>query len=152
LKKAEFTEYGKLFTGIMLVILLLIQVSFFTQSGSNPLSLVPYIILTALFLFLIVAFYKLTIKIESDRINFVYGIGFIKITKKIETITAIQKLKTPWYWGLGIRITPNGWLYNIQSRETLDISYTINGKAERILIGSNQRDELRKAVSFIQDE
>ncbi len=151
MKKAEFTEYGKLFTGIILVVLILIQWSYFAQTGSKPLTLTPYVILSILFVFILSAFYKLTIKVDSDRICFVYGIGLVKVTKKIDTIKSIKELKTPWYWGLGIRMTPNGWLYNIQSREALELTYTINGTENRILIGSNQRTELRKAVSFVQE-
>lgn len=146
MKEVKFTEYGKLFSAIMLIVLALIALSYFSQAGSEPLTFTPFILLSLLFSFLILLFYKLTITIEKGKLTFIYGIGLIKITKKIDTINSIEELKTPWYWGLGIRMTPKGWLYNIQSRETLEINYTKDGKKANLLIGSNQRGELKASI------
>jgi len=51
-------------------------------------------------------------------------------------------LVSPWYWGLGIRITPKGMLYNIQSRKALALRYVYQGKEKEILIGSKDRSQL----------
>jgi len=143
MKGTEFTELGTLLISIMMVVLCLIQWSYFSQSGSNPLTFAPYLFLTGLFLLITLLFYKLTVSVSSNDITLSYGIGFIKITKQIDEIISIEELITPWYWGLGIRMTPKGWLYNIQSRKALEVIYLKDQKEKKFLVGSDKREKLK---------
>jgi len=147
MKEIKFTETGTLLIVIFLVVLGFVQWSYFSQYGSKPLTLTPYLILTGLFSLILLLFYKLTIQVGKNKLEFIYGIGMIKITKKIDNILSIEELKTPWYWGLGIRMTPKGWLFNIQSRESLCINYMFNGKENRILVGSKDREMLKNSLA-----
>lgn len=75
-----------------------------------------------------------------------YGIGLIRIRFKIDKLEATQIIKTPWYYGLGIRVTPKGMLYNIQGSKAVEIKYLGNGKSKSVMIGTAEPELLVKAL------
>ena len=97
-------------------------------------------VLVVLSLFL---FYKLTVVIKDKTINIKFGLGLIRKTFKINEIKSCQIVKTPWFWGWGIRLIPNGWLFNVSGFYSVELSMK-NGAVYRI--GTDESEILLKNV------
>jgi hypothetical protein len=122
------THYKQTQFGVLLnVILGLISITtigfFLFQIGKNPIPLIPTLGLISLFLLIILSFYKLTITITDEKIEAKFGVGFIKRSLLLSEIdySTIEKIKTPALYGIGIRITPNGTLYNVKIGSAIKI-------------------------------
>lgn len=116
--------------------------------GNNPLTLNVYIIFTSIFVLVLLIFYRLKIRVDNSGIHIIYGIGLIHIKIKPEKINHVRVVATPWYYGLGIRVTDKGMLYNIQGTNAIEISYT-KGNIKTVQIGSNDALILKQFIDKI---
>ncbi|WP_298325807.1 hypothetical protein [uncultured Dokdonia sp.] len=86
---------------------------------------VPYTLIACCFLFIVILllFYKLEISITNQYAIASFGVGLLykKIAINDLDITTARGVKTPWYWGIGIRFTPEGTLYNTHTGGNLHI-------------------------------
>jgi len=126
------------FSWILIIVLLPILTGLFIsykyQLGNNPLSLVPMVILESFFLFLFLLFYRLKISLTKSQIMISYGIGLIKIRIQQKEIESTKLVRNHWYYGLGIRVIPNGILYNAHGLDAVEL--TFKGKRNIIRISS----------------
>jgi len=63
-----------------------------------------------------------------------YGIGLIKIRIQQKEIESTKLVRNHWYYGLGIRVIPNGILYNAHGLDAVEL--TFKGKRNIIRISS----------------
>lgn len=140
------TQKGWLLYSIFSVILVFMFFAYLNQSGSNPIPLWPFIFLIVLFLIIIGLFYRLRIVINSGVIRVIYGVGLIKFVFKPEIVNSVEVINTPWWYGLGIRFTPKGMLYNIQGSKAIRINYTEGGIAKNVMLGSPEPERLREFI------
>ena len=99
------------------------------------------------FLLLILMFYKLTIEVYEGKIKLIYGIGLIQFRKTILAYVDVAEVKTPWYYGYGIRLTPMGWLYNIQGSQAIRLTYIGADKIQKnIIIGTQFPNRLMTCI------
>lgn len=86
---------------------------------------IPYTLIACclLFIVILILFYKLEIIITSRYAIASFGIGLLykKIAINELDITTARGVKIPWYWGIGIRFTPEGTLYNTHTAGNLHI-------------------------------
>ncbi len=144
--KYRKTQMGWVATGTFLPVILFLFLGYVNQWGNNPLPLIPFLVLTGLFIVIASLFYKLTIELDQSVLKLIYGIGLIRITFKIDQLEATKIIKTPWYWGLGIRTTPKGMLYNIQGSKAIKIEYISNGKSKLVMVGTPEPERLIQAL------
>lgn len=144
--KYKKSQTGWIIIGILVPVILFFFLIYVSQWGDNPLPFIPFIVLVVIFVIIIALFYKLTIEFDGSVLKLSYGIGLIRIRFKIDKLIETQIIKTPWYYGLGIRITPKGMLYNIQGSKALDIKYISNGKNKKIMVGSSEPERLKQAL------
>ena len=90
-------------------------------------------------------FYGMTTKIDDERIVISLGIGLIKETIEINEIRSMDIVKNPWYVGWGVRLIPNGTLYNAAGLESLELKF--KGTKEVIRIGTKNPTQLRSEIS-----
>lgn len=100
----------------------------------------PVIIILGVVSFL---FHSLNIKVNASEINWSFGPGFWKKTVKIESISSVNVIKTKWYYGLGIRYIPSGWLYTVSGTTAIQLDLRDGTK---INLGTNDPDNLVKAI------
>ena len=92
-------------------------------------------------------FYKLTIQVYEGEIKLIYGIGLIQFRKTILAYDDVAEVKTPWYYGFGIRLTPMGWLYNIQGSQAIRLTYIGADKIQKnIIIGTQFPNRLMRCI------
>ena len=111
--------------------------------GKDPIAnLVIYIVLAIL----VVAgflFSSLTVMVDRDTIAWHFGPGFWKKTIARSDIASIEQIKTKWWWGYGIRMTPKGWMYNVAGNQAVALNLK-TGKT--VLIGADEPDKLARAL------
>jgi hypothetical protein len=114
------------------------------QWGNNPIDVYSYIFFMTLFSGIILAFYGITIIVTDKHLQIKFGIGFY--TKKIDlaSINTVTIVRTPFCYGYGIRIIPNGLLYNLGRKYAIEIK--IKKKKQVIQIGTNDLEKLYEAV------
>lgn len=88
-------------------------------------------------------FVTLAVLIDSDCIEIRFGIGIIRKKFYLKDIVTYNIVKNPWYYGWGIHITPNGWLYNVSGSSAVEITMK-NGRKYRI--GTVVPNELEQAI------
>ena len=144
--KYKKSQVGWVAMGIFAPVILFLYLAYANQWGNNPLPFVPFLLLSGLFIIICSLFYKLTIELDESTLKLIYGVGLIRIKFKIDKIEHIEIIKTPWYYGLGIRITPKGMLYNIQGSRAVEIKYVSNGKSKSVMIGTLEPERLKQAL------
>jgi len=119
-----------------------IGISYLYQWGNSPIPLIPTIIIEVIFIGIILLMYQLKITIDDSKISILLGIGLIKksILLKNIAITSMKKVSIPWYYGIGIRLTPYGMLYNVQPGSALLIHS--KNKQRSILVGTKDAKKL----------
>ena len=134
-----------------------------TQIGTiqiwASLASVGFILLTTLFIggiwityvvaaFLLVAlvlFGSLTVMVRKDDIHIRFGLfGVVRKTIPLGYVTAVTTVKNPWYYGWGIRWTPDGPLYNIAGEGGVML---VLSDGKKIRIGSDEPEQLAGAIS-----
>ena len=88
-------------------------------------------------------FWCLEVKVGTDGILLSYG--FVLINKKIQRqqILQVEVVRNSCWYGLGIRLTPHGWMWNISGLDAIKLTYQ---DGNRFRIGTNQPQELYQAL------
>ena len=142
----EKTQYGWIVYIIFSAVIGFMLLAYLKQWGTNPIPKVPFLIMTGVFLIPIVLFYKLTIIVNERSIRIIFGIGIVKRTIRPDRILSAEVFKAPWYYGIGIRMTPYGWLYSINGFKSVKIKFEKDGLDKTILIGTSEPEELKRAI------
>jgi hypothetical protein len=146
LLKYKKSQIGWVIIGLMIPVIIFLYLLYLFQWGDHPLPLVPFVLITILFLTIIALFYKLTVEVDKSHLKVIYGIGWIKIKLNIDEILDTQIIKTPWYYGLGIRLTPRGMLYNIHGLKAVEIKYISNKKNKSVMVGTPEPEKLKRVL------
>ena len=127
----EFT-FGWLIFVLLVPIHLLMTYLYINDIGDRPMETNGYIIVTVTFVLIYLLFYGLTTKITSDTITVSFGVGIIKKRVQLKRVKTVDTIKSPWYYGWGIRIIPNGTLYNISGTDGVELKFNDTNRIIRI--------------------
>lgn len=125
---------------LIISILLLFIIGF---DEAIPVIISAFIILT--FVTCLLIFYKLTIIIDDTHLTFIMGIGFIKKSYLLSDIESCTPVRNSALWGIGIRMTPSGWLYNVSGLSAIELSF--KNRKSKIRIGTDRPDEITEELS-----
>ncbi len=140
------TQYGWFVIILFLMTIVSMIFLYLEQWGTHPLPKTPFLVMEGIFIVILALFYKMTTSIEEGVVRIIYGIGLIRIKISPESISSVEAFKVPWYWGVGIRITPKGWLYSLSRFKAVIIKYRTKGKEKTTLIGTSEPEELMSAI------
>ncbi len=84
-----------------------------------------------LLLLALVTFATLKVSVDDRRIRIQFGLGLIRKNFPIREIETTRVVKNPWFYLLGIRYTPRGWLYAVSGPSALELQMK-SGKRYRI--------------------
>ena len=90
--------------------------------------------------------YKLTVEVKGTTLRLSYGIGLISLKFNIDELEETEIIRVPWYYGVGIRITPKGMLYSIHGWKALQINFKSKGKSKRVMVGTAEPELLKKVL------
>jgi hypothetical protein len=134
---------------LILIVMISVQATnsyfYFTNIGGQSLSTNGFIAASILSILMLSLFYGLSTKVTSESITLSFGIGVIKKKIVIHRIESVEKIKSPWYYGHGIRFIPNGRLYNISGREGIELKF--KGNKRVIRIGSKDASKLKDEIA-----
>ncbi len=144
------TQSGIIITAILGVILIAILSVFIWQADSKQIPWPVITTLALLFLFTLLSFYKLTITITKETIEAKFGIGIIKRVLNIKDINyeSIEKIKVPALYGIGIRLTPHGWLYNV----SIGHAIKIKTDTKTFFVGTEDFEKINSILNSLKTE
>lgn len=134
-----FTQKGSLLLFIFIPTILFLAILAIITELTGPL---VYIIsfVTILLLACTLTFYKLTITVTPEAISFSMGIGLFKKRYLLSEIKSCKPLKNPLIYGIGIRLIPNGVLYNVAGTHAVELQF--KNRKSVVRIGTNQPNEV----------
>ncbi len=104
----------------------------------------------AYLLFIVVAgaaflFNRLTVTVAAGTVDATFGFGWPRHSIQVLDIVAVRQVRNPWWYGLGIRWIPNGWMYNVWGLDAVELELK-SGHVFRI--GSDDCSDLLAALSL----
>lgn len=91
-------------------------------------------------------FAALTVKVDGNVVSIRFGIGIISKKFPVSGIESVEIVRNPWYYGWGIRKTPDGWLYNVSGLIALELRMK---DGEKFRIGTNDPLGLLHALESV---
>jgi len=88
-------------------------------------------------------FCTLTVSIRDGEIECRFGPGLIRKRIPLSDVRGARPVRTAWYQGWGIRLTSDGWLFNVSGLDAVEIEQA-DGK--RVRIGTNEPQALAHAI------
>ncbi len=107
-----------------------------------------FLVLMAVLTILICIFSSLTTRVENGVIKWNFGVGLISKTMPISRVVSNRAVRNKAWWGLGIRVIPRGWLYNVSGLKSVEL---ILDDGKRIRIGSDEPEEFNQAIDQARD-
>ena len=129
---------------ILIPLFILLSVLSVQHIGANTGDFYIYNILEFTFLLCLLTFYKLTIIVDSEYVSFKLGLGLISKKYKISNLKVCKPVTNSVFNGIGIRMMPNGWLYNVSGLKAIELQF-IN-KDSVIRIGTNNPEEISQLI------
>lgn len=112
----------------------------FITSGTE---LLPQLIsIVVVFGLLISLFFQLTVSIDETYLRIAFGIGLIRKQWRLDDLVDARPVENSWWWGFGIRLSPHGWLYNVDGLRAVEFQKT-DGSVFRI--GTDEPEKLIEA-------
>lgn len=130
----------------MFLLMILSGVIYHYSQSSDRINLSVFLAVIITLSTILFLFYQLTINIEKSNIQLIYGIGLIRFNIKIDDLQSIEVTKTPWYFGLGIRFSPDGMIYNMNSLKAIRIAHKRNDKSKSFYIGTPTPELLKSKL------
>jgi hypothetical protein len=87
---------------------------------------------------------SLTIEITDDELVWFFGPGIWRKRIARRDIASVTAVRNPWWHGIGIHLTPRGWLYNVGGSDAVEIAL-VNGR--RLRLGTDEPAALVEALS-----
>lgn len=146
-----FTQFGTFSVIVILPIFIFCLIMLFVTGLDDIIMGAIFSFLSVTFLICLLIFYKLTISIDSTHLSFSLGVGLVSRKYLIADIKSCKPVKNDPFYGIGIRLIPNGWLYNVSGLQAIELTF-INRKS-KIRIGTNQPEEIASTVNkMIENE
>lgn len=92
-----------------------------------------------IFCFVLALFHNLTVTVDSQHVHLSYGIGIIRKKILLGEIAACKPVTNAWWWGMGIRMIPGGWMWNVAGIKAVELRLK-NGRMFRI--GTDEPEKL----------
>lgn len=143
MEKYKFTQFGTAIFSVFLSLIIIFTVIAFITGTDNPAFIAFMIVSVVLFICLLV-FYNLTIYIDRQTLSFRMGIGLIKKKYRLSDIASCKPVKNNPFYGIGVRLIPNGRLYNVSGLYAIELRFKHTGRVVRI--GTNRPEEISRIV------
>jgi len=143
----KYIQFGTVSVVILLPLFLLFAVLAIKSALANSSELIVLEILAFTFSICLLTFYKLTITVDSTHVSFKLGIGLVSKSYKIADLSSCMPVTNSAIYGIGIRLLPGGWLYNVSGLKAIELRF--KHKASVIRIGTNKPDEISQFIQSL---
>ena len=93
---------------------------------------------------LMVLFGSLTVTVDSTSIALRFGVGWVRRQISLQRVESAEVIRTRWYYGWGIRLTPRGWMWNTSGFDAVLLNYK-DGK--HFIIGTDDAAALAAEIN-----
>ena len=129
---------------LVVVILMFAMVLFSAASVASRLAALAVVTLAALSSGLaILAIRHQRVTVTSKQIVVTMGLRFIRRVFPLEQVRNAEPVRNPWYYGWGVRLTPDGWMFNISGFRAVRLTLQTG---QRFRIGTDEPEALAAAV------
>ena len=138
-------QVGSQGLAFLIPIHILLNILYFIQFDTHPLGFNDFILINGVFVLIYLLFYGMTIIVSDEKIVISFGVGIIKRSIALNRISSVATVKSPWYYGWGIRFIPNGMLYNVGGSAGVELKMKSTERVVRI--GTKNPTQLRTEIS-----
>lgn len=103
--------------------------------------------ISILMLLCCLTFYKITITVSQTQVSFKMGIGLFGKTYQMSDIRQCRPVSNSFIAGIGIKMLPNGWLYNVSGIKAIELQF--KSKYSIVRIGTNKPEEISEYIQSI---
>jgi len=143
--KYKFTQFGTFSVIIMVPVFIFSLIMIFTAGLKDVVQFSIFAFLAVTFLISLLIFYKLTIYVDDTHVTMRLGVGMISKKYPVTDIKSCRAVRNSPLYGIGIRIIPNGWLYNVSGLEAIEL--TFKSKKSVIRIGTDNPDMVSEVIN-----
>jgi hypothetical protein len=99
--------------------------------------------LAAILAVTLVLFSTLTVTVDDAAVRLAFGLEALRREVSLDQIAEARRVRNAWYSGWGVRVIPNGRLYNVGGLDAVEL-HLDNGRVVRV--GTDEPDVLLAAV------
>jgi len=147
-ERYRHTQIG--WTLIVLVVAVVLAeltiVTFSAPQGTLALALSGAVVAVAAVM--LALFSTLTVVVDDRTVRVWFGFGALRREVMLADVTVARRVRNHWYAGWGVRIIPQGRLYNVGGLDAVELELD-SGRVVRI--GTDQPDALLAAVNAALD-
>jgi hypothetical protein len=88
-------------------------------------------------------FSSLRVVVDATTIHLAFGFGWPRKAIPLAQVTSAAPVRNRWWWGFGIRYTPDGWMWNASG---LDAVAVARAPGRSFRIGTDDPDGLTRAI------
>jgi hypothetical protein len=138
IRRYEHTQVGYVIIVGMLAAMVAIGI-ILANEGSNWIAIAVLVVLAVV----LVLFHSLTVVINQEELIVRLGSGIIRRRFKLNDIESCQAVRIPWYYGWGIRMTPQGMVFRVSGFGAVHLRLITGSE---FLIGTDVPQELEEAI------
>jgi hypothetical protein len=116
-------------------------VTFSDPQGTLSLALSGAVVAVAAVM--LALFSTLTVAVDDRAVRLWFGFGSLRREVVLADVRAARRVRNHWYAGWGVRVIPNGRLYNVGGLDSVELEMD-DGRVVRV--GTDQPDALLAAV------
>jgi hypothetical protein len=143
----KYTQFGTFSVAIMLPLLLLFTGLLIKSGVTNSPEFYINALLVLTFIICLLIFYKLTIIVNKTNVSFKLGIGLIGKSYNISNLKSCRPVTNSPFYGIGIRMLPDGWLYNVTGLKAIELQF--RNKKSVVRVGTNRPEEISELVQSL---
>jgi hypothetical protein len=91
-------------------------------------------------------FGALSVEVTADEVVLWFGPGLIRKRFRVADIRSARIVRNPWYYGGGIRCTPEGWMFNVSGFDAVELELQTNRKFR---MGTDEPQPLLAAIQRV---
>jgi hypothetical protein len=115
-------------------------------SGVSREAGIIFLLVATLLAFVLLVFHSLTVQVNRNEISLRFGIGIVKKSFSSAEIKTVEQVRNRWFYGWGIKLTPEGWLYSVSGLDAVQIVMQ-DGRKTRI--GTDEPEKLLAAIESV---
>ncbi|MEM9542615.1 MAG: hypothetical protein AAGA60_24370 [Cyanobacteria bacterium P01_E01_bin.42] len=137
----KHTQIGIVILAVLAIVaVLIIAISMFVSQETSiwvPIAIVGFLVVIA------ILFGSLTVEVEAGKLRCWFGLGLIHREFDLAEVNDVKIVRNPWFYGWGIRRTPEAWMFNVSGLDAVQIELASGNKFR---IGTDRPRRLETAI------